>query len=254
MPEALLTRPLLEAARAILGWRLVRDGGSDASGRRVGRIVEVEAYGDEHDPASHARFGQTARNEVMFGPPGRAYVYLVYGMHDCLNVVTGPIGTPSALLVRAVEPIEGVAEMRAARARRGRERRRTDTTSARPPSARPPSIPDVRLASGPGLVCAAFDLDRSLTGTDLFDLRSAVRIEPPPADEPPPVILRGPRVGIAYAGQPSIELPWRFAIAANPAISRPALDPPDPSAARPVENAQPVADGRPVDNALPGDD
>src|SRR3954453_8770638 len=120
--ETLRRLPTLEAAAAILGWRLVRD---DQDGRRAGRIVEVEAYVGEADLASHARFGRTARNAVMYGPPGRAYVYLVYGMHDCLNVVTGRVGTPEALPGRAVEPIEGVELMRAARARRTSARRRT---------------------------------------------------------------------------------------------------------------------------------
>src|SRR5690349_12389402 len=104
--RALFLGPTLEVAEAILGWRLVREDAD--GGRRVGRIVEVEAYIGEDDRASHARFGTTDRNRVMYGPPGRAYVYLVYGMHDCLNIVTEPEGSPAALLVRAVAPIDGV--------------------------------------------------------------------------------------------------------------------------------------------------
>ena len=111
--DPILDLPTLSVARSLLGWRLVRD---DAGGRlRVARIVELEAYIGEDDRASHARFGRTTRNEVMYGPPGRAYVYLVYGMHDCLNIVTEPIGSPAALLVRAVQPLEGADLMRAAR-------------------------------------------------------------------------------------------------------------------------------------------
>ena len=209
---ALLALPTLDVGRALLGWRLVRD---DATGRRVARIVELEAYIGEEDQASHARFGRTARNEVMYGPPGRAYVNLVYGKHDCLNLVTEPAGRPAALLVRAVEPLEGVEQMRGARAERVERRSR-----AVPPR-RP--VPDTRLAAGPGLVCAAFDLDRSLTGRDLFDRASHVRIEPPPADEPPPDVLAGPRVGIGYAGPDWAARPWRFAVAGSPSISPPPL-------------------------------
>ncbi len=225
-PRDLLARPTLEVARGILGWRLVRD---DPAGRRVGRIVEVEAYLGEADLASHARFGRTARNAVMFGPPGRAYVYLVYGMHDCLNIVTEPAGRAAALLVRAVEPIEGAGLMRAARTERAIARRRTPLPSpaaaSRPTPDRAPSRslmpPDARLAAGPGLVCAAFGLDRTLTGRDLFDAAAAVRIEPPPAGEPAPVVATGPRIGIGYAGPPWTDEPWRFAIAGNPAVSSP---------------------------------
>ena len=128
----LFARPTLEIAERLLGWRLVR---VDADGTaRVGRIVELEAYIGEHDRASHARFGRTDRNRVMYGPPGRAYVYLVYGMHDCLNIVTEPEGSPAALLVRAVDPLDGVAAMRDARERRLRTRSRrafTTTCSSR---------------------------------------------------------------------------------------------------------------------------
>ncbi len=120
VPAPAARQPTLEAARALLGARLVRDAvpaADDGPGlaRRVGRIVEVEAYIGEDDLASHARFGPTDRNRVMYGPPGTAYVYLVYGMHHCLNVVTEPTGRPAALLVRAVEPLDGVDAMRAAR-------------------------------------------------------------------------------------------------------------------------------------------
>ncbi|HEX2756000.1 MAG TPA: DNA-3-methyladenine glycosylase [Candidatus Limnocylindrales bacterium] len=223
--DRLLELPTLAIAAQLLGWRLVR-AADDAGGLRVGRVVEIEAYIGEDDRACHARFGRTARNDVMYGPPGRAYVYLVYGMHDCLNIVTEPAGSPAALLVRAVEPLEGADRMRASRARRGAARRRSapapgaiDGRSDRP------TLATHRLAAGPGLVCAAFDLDRTLTGHDLFDPAAAIRLEPPPAAEAAPIVVSGPRVGVAYAGIPWTALPWRFAIAANPAVSRPPIEP-----------------------------
>jgi DNA-3-methyladenine glycosylase len=207
-PRELLAGDTLTAARALLGARLVRDPtpGDATPERRVGRIVEVEAYIGEGDRASHARFGPTDRNRVMFGPPGIAYVYLVYGMHHCLNVVTEPASRPAALLVRAVEPLAGLAAMRAARAstRHG--------TGTRPP-------PDARLAAGPGLVCAAFSIDRSQTGLDLCDPASPLRLEAAPADEPPPEVVQGPRVGIHYAGAPWTDVPWRFLVARSPSLS-----------------------------------
>ena len=216
---SILDQPTLEAARALLGWRLVRD---DDTGRRVGRIVELEAYIGEGDLASHARFGRTARTEVMYGPPGRAYVYLVYGMHDCLNIVTEPDGRPAALLVRAIEPLEGADLMRAARTERTR-RRRAGGPAPLGPAVVGAGAPDARLGAGPGLVCACFGLDRSLTGHDLLAPEAEIRIEPPPADERPPRIETGPRVGIAYAGEPWTSRPWRFAIAGHPSLSRPPL-------------------------------
>ncbi len=209
----------LTAARAVLGARLVRE---DADGRRVGRIVEVEAYIGEDDRASHARFGLTARNAVMYGPPGVAYVYLVYGMHDCLNIVTEPTGRPAALLVRAVEPLEGIDLMSSGRRRRGDARRRSRLAAGTGEGTDRP-LPALRLASGPGLVCAAFDLDRSLTGLDLLDPEAVVRIEAPPAAETAPRIVAGRRVGIAYAGEPWISRPWRLAIADHPSVSRPVI-------------------------------
>ncbi|HET7028867.1 MAG TPA: DNA-3-methyladenine glycosylase [Candidatus Limnocylindrales bacterium] len=209
----LFARPTLEVADAILGWRLVRD---DPDGtRRSGRIVEVEAYIGEEDRASHARFGRTARNEVMYGPPGRAYVYLVYGMHDCLNLVTEPAGSPAAILVRAVAPLDGIERMRVERD--GRVRARTSRAAAGPGG----PTPAHRLAAGPGLVCAAFGLDRTLTGADLLDPSARVRLEPPPPGEPSPLVAAGPRIGVDYAGQPWTGRPWRRWIAGDPSVSRP---------------------------------
>jgi len=165
----------------------------------------------------------------MYGRPGIAYVYLVYGMHDCLNIVTEPVGRPAALLVRAVEPIAGADAMRAARAARSIGRRRGSAsvdpaelaTRLAAASDRLRTIPDARLASGPALVTAAFDLDRSDTGMDLLDLRSPIRVEPRAAMEPEPAIVASPRVGIGYAGAEWIARPWRLSIADHPSVSRP---------------------------------
>jgi len=199
-PRDLLAADSLTAARALLGARLVRAGDATERRRRVGRIVEVEAYIGPDDRASHARMGPTPRNRVMFGPPGLAYVYLVYGMHHCLNVVTEADGRPAALLIRAVEPEDGLDAMRAGRGR--------------------PTIADHRLASGPGCVGAAFGVDRSFTGMDLCDPVSPLRLASAPDDEPAPVIVTGPRIGIAYAGEPWSSRPWRLAVSGSPSLSR----------------------------------
>ena len=207
-PRELLAGDTLRAARALLGARLVRDPlpGDAVPEQRVGRIVEVEAYIGEDDRASHARFGQTDRNRVMFGPPGIAYVYLVYGMYHCLNVVTEPAPRPAALLVRAVEPVSGMVAMRAARA------------ATRPGiGTRPP--PDARLAAGPGLVCAAFSIDRSLTGLDLCDPSSLLRLETAPEGERAAGVGQTTRIGIAYAGEPWASVPWRFIVPGSPSLS-----------------------------------
>ena len=179
--------------------------------------MEVEAYIGEDDLASHARFGRTARNAVMYEGPGTAYVYLVYGMHDCLNIVTEPAGRPAALLVRAVEPLDGLELMRRSRGARVAARSRSRASAAG--DRRGP--PAVRLGSGPGLVCAAFDIDRSLTGADLLDPDAAVRLEARPAAEPAPDVVTGPRVGVGYAAEPWRFRPWRLAIVGNPSVSRP---------------------------------
>ncbi len=159
----------------------------------------------------------------MFGPPGRAYVYLVYGMHACLNVVTEPEGSPAALLVRAVEPLDGLARMRADRiVRASASRKATTAELAASDAARIGRVADHRLASGPGLVAAAFGLDTGWTGTDLCDPASALRLErSPTADSLPPAIVATTRIGIGYAGEPWTSQPWRLSLAGHPSVSGP---------------------------------
>ncbi len=196
--ENLVSGPPEAVARGLLGTVLVRDDGVT---RRVARIVETEAYGGPEDLASHARAGRTARTSVMFGPPGRAYVYLVYGMHHCLNVVCAADGAAAAVLIRAVEPIIGTMAMRAARGRH--------------------ADPGERLAAGPARACEALAVDRSLDGVDLLsDTRLWLA-----SDSSDPVlsghIIVGPRIGVGYAGPTWATRPWRFGIAASPSLSRP---------------------------------
>jgi DNA-3-methyladenine glycosylase len=184
-------RPAVELARSLLGARLVH---ASPEGTVGGRIVEVEAYRGPEDLAAHSSRGMTPRNAVMFGEPGHLYVYLIYGLHHCLNVVAGPGTKPEAVLIRALAVDEGLA---LARARRG------------------PRAPDRRLASGPGNVGAALGVDRSLNGVDL--LAGPVWIEP---GEPMRArISRGPRIGVDYAG-PWAARPLRFWITDDPHVSR----------------------------------
>ena len=159
----------------------------------------------------------------MFGPPGHAYVYLVYGMYDCLNVVTEPAGAPAALLVRAVEPLEGVDRMRVARVLRATARRRSLTAErAANEAGRIAALPTLRVASGPGLVAAAFGIGTDWTGLDLCDPASPLRLEAAPADEAPPVVTTTPRLGIDYAGAPWTTRRWRFVEGGHPSVSGPA--------------------------------
>jgi DNA-3-methyladenine glycosylase len=217
-PRDLLNVQTLTAARQLLGARLVRH---DRSGRRAGRIVEVEAYIGQDDLACHARFGRTGRNSVMFGPPGVAYVYLVYGMYDCLNVVTEPIDQPAAVLIRAVEPIEGIPAMRQARSDRIAGATKTwDEARRRRETNRVSNLPATALASGPGLVCAAFAITRADDGRDLCAFESPLRLERAPEAELDVPISSGPRVGIAYAAEPWRSKPWRLWISGNPAVPR----------------------------------
>ena len=162
----------------------------------------------------------------MYGEPGRAYLYLVYGMHTCLNVVTEPAGRPAAVLIRAVEALEP-ASTRAPAADR-----RVETACAGPQRldrpgrrSRPGSrAAGARLAAGPGLVGAAFGLDPTMTGLDLLDPAGRLRIEP---GEPSPseTVLATPRIGVDYAASRGRSLPWRLVVAGNPSVVRPARRP-----------------------------
>jgi len=156
------------------------------------RLVEVEAYAGGEDPASHAWRGRTARNAAMYGPPGTLYVYFVYGMHWCVNVVCEAPGTPAAVLLRAGEVVDGVEQ---AHARRG-------------PAVRPRD-----LARGPARLAQALGIDRSLDGRDLLS-GQGIRLrlgEPVPADR----VAAGPRVGVRNAA----DRPWRYWIAGDPNVS-----------------------------------
>jgi DNA-3-methyladenine glycosylase len=164
----------------------------------------------------------------MFGPPGHAYVYRVYGMYTCLNVVCGPTGSASAVLVRAVAPLEGEPAIREARIRHETAARRATRDPGADPAARArissrlDRLPPVRLASGPGLVGAAFSVEPGLDGTDLCAPAGPLRLEAPSGRAAGPDtsrIVASPRVGIGYAGEPWVSLPLRFYLADEPAVS-----------------------------------
>ncbi len=160
----------------------------------------------------------------MAGAAGVAYVYLVYGMYDCLNVVTGAEGDPGAVLIRAVEPLEGIDPMRRARlVVEGRRRATRTAEGLAAAEARIAATRVERLASGPGLVAAAFGIDTTWTGRDLCDPASALRLERDVGDPADAVgdeaIEVTPRIGIDYAGPDWASRPWRFAIAGHPSVS-----------------------------------
>lgn len=199
LPREFFARGTLAVARELLGCVLAHE---TAEGRAAGRIVEVEAYCGIRDRGAHSFGGRrTARNEVMYGPPGFAYVYFTYGMHFCVNAVTREAGIAQAVLIRALAPLEGEALMR----------RRRGVDGAVPP------IPDTRLCRGPGNLCRALAIERAQNGADLT--RSGLRIE---AGEPIPRshIRRSPRIGIAYAGPDALR-PWRFYVEDEPSVSGP---------------------------------
>jgi len=188
LPRSFYARDVLDVAPELLNKVLV-------CGDRAGRIVEVEAYRGREDPASHAYKGPTVRNAAMFGPPGHLYVYFTYGMHWCANLVCMPEGTAQAVLLRALSPLAGLEQMRAARPRAGADR---------------------ALCSGPARLCQALGIDRSYDGADLVrtDGRGVTVVQdgvPPP--EAPGV---GGRIGIRIAQ----ERPWRWWVPGDPNLSR----------------------------------
>jgi DNA-3-methyladenine glycosylase len=217
MPREFFARLSVPVAPDLLGCVLEHQ---TEAGLVAVELTEVEAYAGASDPASHAYHGKTARNAVMFGPPGHAYVYFTYGMHFCVNVVCLGNGSASAVLLRAGRIIEG-EEL-------ARTRRTRGTTK----------IPFRDLARGPARLCQALDIDRSLDGADVCVPDSPLRMRWPEAgttarsaavlargDDPPKPprekVVSGPRVGISAAA----EVPWRFWVEGDPTVSayRPAV-------------------------------
>ncbi len=193
LPRSFYLQPTLRVARQLLGMYLVR---KQRNKLLVGRIVEVEAYLGEQDPASHAYKGMTERNEVMFWQGGHLYVYFIYGMHYCCNVVTERKGVGHAILLRAAEPVAGI------------------DTMARNRGVRLNSDRDLeRLCSGPARLCQAFDIGRKENGTDLCG--SKIWIAASTVVTPAHRIGRSSRVGIARA----VDHPWRFFIRSSRCVS-----------------------------------
>jgi len=186
--QAFYRRDPAVVARGLLGKLLRRE-------EVVLRITETEAYSGPEDSASHARFGHTPRNATMWGPPGRAYVYLCYGLHNMLNVVTGPAGVAGAVLIRAAEPVEGLSTISARRGQRS----------------------GPVLLTGPGKVGAALALDTSFSGQPLYR-RGDLELR---HGDPPASILTGPRVGIDFAEAGDRDAPRRFAAADSRWVSSP---------------------------------
>ncbi len=199
MQRPFFARPSRQVAQELLGKRLVRL----LDGQRIsGRIVETEAYCDteERDLACHgdrANAGRpTKRTAVMFGPPGHAYVYFTYGMHWMFNIVTGNPEQANAVLIRALEPEEGIGLMRDFRRR-----------------------PDAELSNGPAKLAQALAIDDRFNGLDLCDENASIWIEMarPVSDRE---IIRGPRIGLGKTPEPWYSAPWRYWIAGNPFVSR----------------------------------
>jgi len=188
--RAFFARQTLNVARELLGQKLIR---LDPGGVRLsGWIIETEAYIGSDDLGCHARHGRTARNESMWGPAGRAYVYFTYGKHWMLNIVTEAEGLPAAVLIRGLFPDEGLPSMR--RRRRG--------------------SPDARLTDGPAKLCQALGINRSFDGVDLCRAETPLFLESlPQVDEAS--VTRSPRVGLNSVPEPWQSVPWRFRVRAD---------------------------------------
>lgn len=190
LPKKFYLQPTIKVAQDLLGCSLVHD---TPQGKIAGKIIETEAYLCS-DPACHAFNGnKTKRNEIMFGPPGRAYIYFIYGMHHCLNAVTQKSGVGEAVLIRALEPLEGIELMKINR--------------------KTPHLQ--KLCSGPGKLVKAMGIPPSFNGIDLANSKSPLRIEPFKGRSPKIIITA--RVGILKGAN----LPYRFCIKGSPFISRP---------------------------------
>jgi DNA-3-methyladenine glycosylase len=232
LPREFFARPADQVAPDLLGCVIAHE---TAAGLVAAVLVEVEAYTGESDPASHAFRGRTARNAVMYGPPGYAYVYFTYGMHFCVNLVCQPEGDASAVLLRAGRVIDGVALARARRSGPKSRPEQADGGTVRPgtvpsrgvapdpdgpdpdgPEPPPRAVPrDSDLARGPARLCQALDIDRSQNGADVAGPDAALRVFAPPVPVPAASISRGPRVGVSRAA----DVRWRFWVAGDPAVS-----------------------------------
>jgi DNA-3-methyladenine glycosylase len=236
LPREFFGGSAVDVAPRLLGCALAHQ---TAAGLVVVVLTEVEAYAGAADPASHAFHGRTARNAVMFGAPGHAYVYFTYGMHFCVNLVCQPPGEASAVLLRAGRVIEGV-DLAASR----RRRPGAGTRQAAPgvPGPAPSAAAQRDLARGPARLCQALGIDRSLDGADVCNPASPLQVGPAVAHVAPAGICRGPRVGVSSAA----DVPWRFWIEGEPSVSpyRPHL----PRHAR----AQSVSRVRGGDGTMPG--
>ena len=211
LPREFFADRALQVAPRLLGCVLEHQ---TAEGLVAVELTEVEAYEGSVDPASHSYRGRTARNAVMFGPPGHAYVYFTYGMHFCANLTCGPEGTATAVLLRAGRIIEG-APLAAQRRLAGRPAARlaARNLAARNLAAR--NLDDRDLARGPARLCQALGIDRAQNGVDACDPASPLRIRPGPPGATRGQISRGPRVGVSSAADRA----WRFWRTGDPTVS-----------------------------------